>query len=109
MKTPLQILSVLLFSVGLHAHEWHSHKEPAFGYLPADQAKSSNAASERRSVNGFTSVTSTATASPAVQRFAATFSPFKPAVRYRWDATYFYVESEGMPSHPMMVGITQWI
>lgn len=36
------------------------------------------------------------------------FIPFKPDVNTRWDDTYFYVESKGIPSHPMMGGITNW-
>ena len=36
------------------------------------------------------------------------FIPFKPKVKTRWDATYFYVENLGFPSHQMMVGITAW-
>ena len=36
------------------------------------------------------------------------FAPFKPAVYTRWDSTYFYVESKGIPSHEMMAGITAW-
>lgn len=36
------------------------------------------------------------------------FAPFKPKVKTRWDARYFYVESQGIPSHPMMTGITSW-
>ena len=36
------------------------------------------------------------------------FAPFKPNVYTRWDANYFYVESKGIPSHPMMQGITGW-
>jgi hypothetical protein len=36
------------------------------------------------------------------------FQPFKPAVNTFWDATYFYVESKGIPDHQMMVGITGW-
>ena len=36
------------------------------------------------------------------------FIPFKPDVNTRWDNTYFYVESKGIPSHPMMSGITSW-
>jgi hypothetical protein len=36
------------------------------------------------------------------------FIPFKPAVNTHWDNTYFYVESKGIPSHPMMSGITGW-
>ena len=36
------------------------------------------------------------------------FAPFKPKVKTRWDATYFYVEDLGLPSHRMMNGITAW-
>lgn len=36
------------------------------------------------------------------------FTPFKPKVNTRWDATYFYVESKGIPDHQMMTGITGW-
>jgi Secretion system C-terminal sorting domain/YHYH protein len=36
------------------------------------------------------------------------FVPFKSKVKTRWDATYFYVESLGLPTHPMMKGITNW-
>jgi hypothetical protein len=38
----------------------------------------------------------------------AAFEPFTPNVRTLWDDTYFYVESKGIPSHQMMVGITGW-
>lgn len=30
------------------------------------------------------------------------------AIRTRWDNQYFYVESNGIPDHQMMVGITSW-
>lgn len=36
------------------------------------------------------------------------FSPFSPLVKTRHDDKYFYVESNGMPEHRMMVGITSW-
>ena len=36
------------------------------------------------------------------------FSPNKPSVTTRWDDTYFYVSSTGIPAHNMMVGITSW-
>ena len=36
------------------------------------------------------------------------FNSFKTIVKTRFDDTYFYVESEGIPSHNMMVGITNW-
>lgn len=36
------------------------------------------------------------------------FAPFKPAIATRFDNTNFYVESNGIPAHNMMVGITSW-
>ena len=36
------------------------------------------------------------------------FAPNKPSVSTRWDDTYFYVASNGIPAHNMMVGITNW-
>jgi hypothetical protein len=43
---------------------------------------------------------------------AGSFAPFKPKVRYYWDSTSFYVESDSMPSATLMpspmVGITSW-
>ncbi|MEI8022210.1 MAG: phosphatidylethanolamine-binding protein, partial [Schlesneria sp.] len=30
------------------------------------------------------------------------------AIKTRWDNQYFYVESNGIPAHPMMIGITAW-
>jgi len=42
---------------------------------------------------------------PAIQKH---FEPFKDKVKYRSDADYFYVESNGFPDHSMMVGITAW-
>lgn len=39
----------------------------------------------------------------------SSFAPFKPHITTRWDSTYFYVESNGMPTQfPPMVGITNW-
>jgi phosphatidylethanolamine-binding protein (PEBP) family uncharacterized protein len=39
---------------------------------------------------------------------AAVFEPFSD-VSTRFDSTYFYVESDGIPEHEMMVNITAWI
>jgi hypothetical protein len=36
------------------------------------------------------------------------FAPFKPALSTSSDATYFYVNSNGIPIHNMMIGITAW-
>ncbi len=39
---------------------------------------------------------------------ATAFAPYKPLVTTRWDNTYFYIESNGLPAHNMMVGIINW-
>lgn len=36
------------------------------------------------------------------------FQPFAPKVKTRSDGQFFYVESDGMPAHNLMVGITAW-
>lgn len=38
----------------------------------------------------------------------AAFTPYSN-VSTLWDESYFYVESQGIPNHQMMVGITAWI
>jgi len=39
---------------------------------------------------------------------AGVFKLFAPNVRVRWDARFLFVESNGIPTHNMMVGITNW-
>ena len=46
------------------------------------------------------------TSSTSTSFLDSAFTPFKPNVHTYWDATYFYVESKGIPTtHGMMVGI----
>jgi len=42
------------------------------------------------------------------EEIAKPFSKFASAVKTRSDDKFFYVESNGIPDHPMMVGITAW-
>src|SRR5207237_2846551 len=39
---------------------------------------------------------------------AAAFEKFAPAISVRWDERFLFVESNGLPAHNMMVGITAW-
>ncbi len=39
---------------------------------------------------------------------AAPFMAFAPKVNTRWDGDFLYIESNGIPAHNMMVGITAW-
>ena len=41
-------------------------------------------------------------------KVALCFRAFENAVSVRWDDEYFYVGSDSMPDHPMMVGIRAW-
>lgn len=36
------------------------------------------------------------------------FAPYKKTISTNYDETYYYVNSNGMPEHNMMVGITSW-
>lgn len=42
---------------------------------------------------------------PQIQKH---FEPFADKVKFRSDKDYFYIESNGMPDHPMMIGIRAW-
>jgi hypothetical protein len=39
---------------------------------------------------------------------AAPFEMFAPRVKVRWDASFLYIEDDGLPAHNLMVGITAW-
>jgi hypothetical protein len=47
-------------------------------------------------------------ANEAQPGLADAFEPFKDQLKFHWDDRWFYVESNGMPAHNMMVGITAW-
>lgn len=44
---------------------------------------------------------------PALMNLA--FAPYKATATTSWDDNYFYVASNGIPAHNMMIGITAWI
>lgn len=47
-------------------------------------------------------------AEPAEPELASIFQPFSDTVNVRFEKDYLFVESNGMPAHPMMIGITAW-
>lgn len=49
-----------------------------------------------------------ATATANRPDMAAYFDAFAEKVKVRFDKSFLYVESRGMPDHPMMIGITAW-
>ena len=36
------------------------------------------------------------------------FQAFKDKLKFRWTENYFFIDSNGLPDHPMMIGITNW-
>jgi hypothetical protein len=52
----------------------------------------------------------TITTTSTIERpvMADAFSAFEKKVKVRWDNDYLFVESDGMPDHPMMIGISAW-
>ncbi len=50
-------------------------------------------------------IANTETPAPIQAEF---FGKFSPRVNLRWDASFLYVESNGLPQHDMMTGITAW-
>jgi hydrogenase/urease accessory protein HupE len=63
---------------------------------------------DRVSLTGLAFAQSTESPDSVAARVEASFRPFAPRVTTRYDAQFFYVESDGMPEHRMMVGITAW-
>lgn len=57
------------------------------------------------SIAGLIAIAKEEKPAPNIQKH---FEPFKDKIKYRFDDNYFYIESNGMPDHPMMIGITAW-
>lgn len=38
----------------------------------------------------------------------AHFQAFKDKLKFRWTENHLFIESNGLPDHPMMIGITNW-
>jgi hypothetical protein len=53
-------------------------------------------------------VTTTSIPKTTTSFIDSAYTPYKPAISTRWDDTYFYIASGGIPAHNMMVGITSW-
>jgi hypothetical protein len=58
---------------------------------------------------GTTTTPSTSITKTSTSFIDSAFTPYKSAsLATQWDDTYFYVSSNGIPAHNMMVGITSW-
>ena len=87
---------------GDHPHDDFSVKPPGANGEPIwFLAQADTGASRRPAATG-------ATMSGKRPIQAAAFEAFAPKVSVRWDEKFLFIESNGMPAHNMMVGITAW-
>ena len=66
-------------------------------------------ASSTSTTTGGATTPSTSITKTSTSFIDSAFAPYKSAsLATNWDDTYFYVSSNGIPAHNMMVGITSW-
>ncbi|MEM1225541.1 MAG: sulfatase-like hydrolase/transferase [Planctomycetota bacterium] len=100
MKTlPFVCLSLLLATVA-DAHEGHSH-------APSEMKKEEIVRLNTEPAQQRLVVFQDTKEAPAPE-LAKLFTPFQETVKVRFDRHYLFVESNGMPAHPMMIGIKAW-
>jgi phosphatidylethanolamine-binding protein (PEBP) family uncharacterized protein len=96
------------------AHPWHRHRDTAATLAAADGHDAAEAQSGRITAPPlvdprFLLVAARKPGKPAAD-IAAAFAAFEKlgAVSCRSDDRFFFVESNGVPDHPLMVGIRAW-
>ncbi len=100
MRTTIAITMLLVFSNVALAHEGHSHAPS-----PQTQQKIIRLNTEQPK---YQLVVQRQTAESHQPELAKLFDPFSDKVKVRFDRDFLFVESSGMPDHPMMTGITAW-
>ena len=127
MKRVIVLLTVLLHcGSSVEAHPWHRHSRTEAGQSADTLVVSSDAAdvndegaimedelaiklpvllawAEQKQPRG----AARDAEAPQIAKAFEAFVKLK-AINTRWDNRYFYIESNGMPDHPMMIGITAW-
>lgn len=91
-------------AIPARAHPWHRHQEDDHHGEP-EEAKQTAAATSVP----FHLIAARKPAAAAVD-IGAAFAPFEQRgdITTRHDDRWFYVESNGVPDHPLMVGIRSW-
>lgn len=95
----LPAIVVLACGTLLHAHDL---SDDAHGHAHAEDKASANRSTKRANTSSTSATPSTAPPQ------SAPFDHFAPSVKTRWDDQYLYIESNGIPAHDMMIGITAW-
>ena len=104
----LVILAALTCSAS--AHSWKAGDEPVFderlrAHILADWQKNHG---EKQSATPQLASIGDATSAGKPPSQAAPFVSFAPKVNVKWDRDFLYIESNGLPAHGMMTGITAW-
>lgn len=92
-------LSIELDSLSASGREWVDSR--------VNQIRRLNKLTQRTILAGLAAETS-ADASPYLSLMERSYGAFRPKVSTRSDSEFFYVESNSIPAHQMMVGITAW-
>ena len=100
MKTLFPFSFLLCMTSIANAHEGHSH-------APSPETKKKIVQVNTEPAKHHFVVFQNAAAA-TVPELAKVFEPFKNTVNVRFDKDFLFVESNGMPEHPMMIGITAW-
>lgn len=120
MRLALHAALASLAVLGASAHEWHRDDDSRAVRLSSlTPAELSVRVQERFAAHQHTAPVQLAVNDVVVPRSsvkqpvkapqaAASFNAFASSVKTRWDDQYLYVESDGLPAHNMMVGITAW-
>ena len=114
MKITASLSQVLPLAVFIAASHAFAHNPSAVWITPSGHTLTGTfAIIERNEAANRITVGEQNTAAPASDDAApppqaAAFRKFAPAVRTRWDDDFLYIESNGLPAHGMMTGITSW-
>lgn len=114
MKITASLSQVLPLAVFIAASHAFAHNPSAVWITPSGHTLTGTfAIIERNEAANRITVGEQNTADPASDDAApppqaAAFRKFAPAVRTRWDDDFLYIESNGLPAHGMMTGITSW-
>jgi len=101
-------IAILAGDRAANAHPWHRHREHS-EVAPVTPHSPDASATEPAESRIILTAAPKRGANEALD-IAAAFAPFeeRAAISTRRDDRWFYVESNGIPDHPLMIGIRNW-
>ena len=99
------IASILFIATPAVAHPWHRHRAEVRETGIADQAPN-----DTTEIAPFRLTAAKKPAAATTIDIADSFAPFEKRgdIKTRRDDRWFFVESNGVPDHPLMIGIRSW-